>query len=137
MAVRCNLKGGYRLNMLGKDGAVKKTRLVYGLNDIDSDRVREGLEHIDPRLAKALVSTKKHGRPADIELDVEQEPMLAPETDGDGDGDTGGHMNADEKIELVKIAEAAEDLRELAEGEERKTVLAALDKRAGELQGSD
>ena len=66
------------------------------------------------------------------------EPMLVVTsiTTGDAGGDKPIQANAAQSIELAKAAATGEDLDKLAKGEDRKSVLAAIEKRRAELAKS-
>lgn len=115
--VRCNHKGGYGIRVKDGAGRLVRYRLRYGENDIDPDLVRMALDGMAPEMAKALTA----GDLPCIEL-----PVLgaAAET---------GDMGVVDKAKVVRACTSLTELRDLAEGEERKTVLNAIDRRAMEL----
>ena len=116
MQVMCNRKGGFVLRH--PDGG--KIKLVGGANTMDEERFEEAMEAANPAWVEAICKPGPNGKPAD----------LAP-LDGD---DQPKAMNAKDKVELVKAAESMTDLDTLADGEERATVLKAIEKRTAELQ---
>jgi hypothetical protein len=128
MTVRCNRAGGFGLkvedpNLENTDGTPKmrRIRIKHGLNDVDPELVAEALGRLPKAMAEAMTSRKANGMPPDLELDAKP-AADAPE-----------HMNAREKVRVVREAQSAEELRSLGEGEERQTVLEAIAKRGEEL----
>lgn len=126
MPVRCNRKGGFGLKVEDSTGRVRRVKLNYGINDLTAEQVIAALARMPPAMAAELTARKPDGSPPEIDLDAP-----APVLDGES------KMSAADKVELVKAAGSLADLRALAEGEERKTVLAAIDRRAGELEAGE
>lgn len=124
MAIICNRKGGIGLH-IEINGLVRRVKLSHGLNDIDEAMVKAALSKMQPAMVEAFTSKKPDGLPADIEFGavVPSEPSAK--------------LSVNQKCKLVRHAESLSELRELAEGEERQTVLDAIDKRAAKLEAEN
>lgn len=123
MDLYCNHPGGVTLPpVVDDEGTFVWPRLVLkaGLNEVDPGHWDAVEAKLDPdwMLAVGL----------DDEPPAEAEPTPAP---------AAPHLNAKDKAAVVMAAESLDELDELAEGEERKTVLDALEKRAEQLAASD
>ncbi len=119
MKVTCTLGGGVSFPELrDAKGEVLFPRL----------RLRKGDNEVSEEHLYAL---EKHCNPAWFE-----EICKSLEV-GESDDDGPAPMNAADKIDVVKEAETLAELEGLADGEERKTVLAAIDKRLEELEAEE
>lgn len=126
--IRCNRKGGFGLKLENDNGDLVRVRLRQGVNDFDPDRVIDALRRMPPAMAMAITERKKDGMPPDIELDY------------DGEDDAGADVStmlAAEKAKVALAADSFDELRELSEGEERKTVLEAIEKRGAQLEAAN
>lgn len=119
MQVMCNRKGGFVLRH--PDGG--KIKINSGVNAVDGKRLEDAMGACDPRWVEAITEPKENGGPADLV------PLGA-------DGSQRAVINAREKIELAKTANSMAELEALEEDEERTTVLAAIEKRAAELEAA-
>jgi hypothetical protein len=128
--IRCNRKGGFGLKLRDEDGNLVRVRLRHGVNNVDPSRVADALSRMSPKMARAITSRKPNGMPPDLELDADDYD------DGDDDGDT-EHMNAADKAKLALAADSFDELRQLSEGEERKTVRDAIEKRGAQLEAAN
>jgi hypothetical protein len=122
MRIQCNRRGGFNLKVPTESG-FETLKLAHGINDVDGDMMTDAMAALPEAMAKAITAKKPGSkRPPDLEL-------LAD--DGEPEG---ADMKAVDKVKLVRAAETLEELRELAEGEDRQTVLTAIEKRAAQLQ---
>jgi len=123
MWVQCNHPGGVNLAVRDKAG-FKQVMLVHGPNKVDEEVYKAALAAADPRWVQAMTEPSKATRIPVLE------PCEAPAEEPEDDAQP---LNAKDKAALVMAAESFEDLEGLAEGETRKTVLEALDKRTCQL----
>jgi hypothetical protein len=114
MSVYCSRKGGMCLKIVTEDG-FEQVKLKGGQNDVDPARVEAALECMAPEMADALRATLSFGDAA----------LEKAATD----------VKASDKVEMVKAAASLGELEDLMAGENRKTVLNAIEKRMAELQG--
>jgi hypothetical protein len=126
--IRCNRKGGFGLKLEDEDGKLVRVRLRHGVNDISPARVADALDRMDPKMARALTSRKSNGMPPDLEIGYQ--------ADDDGDEADVSKMSAADKVKVALAANSFDELRELSEGEDRKTVMEAIEKRAGQLEAA-
>ena len=132
MAIRCNRKGGFGLKVEDKNGRITRLKIVYGINDISDELIGGALRRMPEKMAEALTSLKPNGAPADLE------PVRDFDAEPEGDDDGGERkLSAAEKVKLVRAAETLAELRELNEGEDRSTVIDAIEKRAAQIQAAD
>jgi hypothetical protein len=96
-------------------------KLKKGDNDVDEDHFEAVLDRANPAWREAMLKDY-------LEVDG-YEPA-----DADDEGDDDPPMTAADAIEAAKSAETVEALEALEDGETRKTVLAAIEKRAEELE---
>jgi hypothetical protein len=116
MPILCKRKGGFGLKVPQDKGGFLVVNLKGGLNDVDPDLVSQALESMQPEMAKAISA----------ELDLVAEGEIAPD-----------EMKAADKVKAARAAGSMEELRALAEGEDRSTVMKAIEKRAAELEADE
>lgn len=134
MIVECNLPQGIKIFSL---------KLNHGPNVVDDDEWEAATARLDPRFLAGLQAAQPGGMPPYLvvmtgivdELDgfvsvARAEPEPEPEAE-----DTPAQMNVAEKLALVRRASTVEELNEMKQGEDRKTVLVAIHKRAAKLRG--
>ncbi len=129
MPVICNRPGGLGLKV-NDGGQLKRYKLKHGENDIDEAIVVAALGQLPLAMAAALTE----GDEPAIQLGTLDPAEQAPPPADELEDDDPKPMTAAEKVKEVKAAECLAELRDLAAGEERKTVTDAIDRRAGELE---
>lgn len=125
--IRCNRKGGFGLKLENEDGKLVRVRLRQGANDVNPSLVADALDRMDPKMARALTERKKDGMPPDLDLDYDAD---------DDDAADLSSMSAADKVKVALAADSLAELRELSLGEERKTVMEAIEKRASQLEAA-
>jgi len=123
MWVQCNYQGGITLCWPSDKGVANQLKFSEGPNEVDDDDYDQAVSHANQEWLKALMAPQGKSRV----------PMLEPCDAPAGATDEVEVLTAKDKIALVAEAKDLVDLELLADGEERKTVLAAIDKRADEL----
>jgi hypothetical protein len=121
MKVFCHYRGGYEF------GAI---RLYHGENVVDDKLWNEAIAKLDPRLRDAWMG----GKTPTIVVDKDPGHQVAlPLAPAPAPAREAEPMLAKDVIAIVETATEPEQLEQLAEGETRKTVLAAIQRRAKQL----
>lgn len=115
MKVVCNRPGGFGLH----GGLI----LRHGDNDVDSALWEENKRKLPLGWLDDLM-TPKNGKPAQIVVVGASAP--GPKAYG-----------AAEKVAVVRKCNSLDELAQLSDGETRKTVVAAIEKRLAELEGQE
>lgn len=111
MRITCNRRGGFSFFGL---------RLTEGENIVDDDLWAATKAKLAPKYLAGLLEHRGELPAMLIELNDAGEPLLPP-------------FNAKDTIALIESCQSLDDLAKYETGETRKTVLAAIERRADEL----
>lgn len=123
MLVQCNRPGGFVLRTPEGD----LVKLNHGPNKVDAQKFSEAMQAMPEAWQRAVTTSQKHGTLPDIE-------PAGAETLPEVDSTEVERMSAVDKAKAVKAAATIEELNDMMEGEERKTVIDAANTRLAELQ---
>jgi hypothetical protein len=115
ITIQCHRPGGYAL-----PGVILK----HGRNEVEAEAWRSAIAAINPKIVDALL----HSDTPDLVVHKPESTQQALPLEAEPDEPQ--EMLAKEKIALVEAATEPDELERLADGETRKTVLAAIHKRA-------
>lgn len=119
MKVFCHYPGGYQFGAL---------RLHRGENVVDDEIFTDEMAKLDPRIRDALMGGKTPTLVTVKEVGSQEALPLAPTPEAEP-----APMLARDVIAKVEAATEPDELEQYANGETRKTVLAAIQKRARQL----
>lgn len=124
MKVDCNLPNGIK---------IFGVELAHGTNEVDPDAWQAATSRLDSRFLAGLQAKQRGDMPPYVVV-RDEAPPLAPAPARAREDETNGHdVNVRDKLVLVRSAKTAAELDALEEGEQRKTVLTAIYKRAVQL----
>ena len=132
MKVDCNLPNGIK---------IFGVELAHGTNEVDPDAWQAATSRLDSRFLAGLQAKQRGDMPPYVVVHDEAPPLApAPAREAQDEPEPGanGHdMNVRNKLRLVRAANSYDELAALETGEQRKTVLAAIYKRAEQIDRAE
>lgn len=131
MHIRCNMPGGFR---------IFRIHLKHGDNVVDDDLWNEAVKRLDPRFLAGITSKPKGSMPPWLEIEGETpepvnttEPPPDPEPPPELMLESPPPLNVKETVSAIQACGDLDELAKFEQGETRKTVLTAIEKRVAQL----